>query len=424
VLLVLRPVFSLLFGAGLLVLGNGLIGILLPVRLGIEKVSPDISGLVMSAYYLGFMVGSVLGQGIIRRVGHIRAFAAFAALATATSLVHALVFDVAIWALMRALTGFCVAALYATIESWLNVKTSNEGRGQVLSIYLVTTYLASLIGQLLINALAIEGLGLFCLGALLMSLSLVPVVLTRVAGPELGGVKRLGLRVLYRASPLGVIATWGAGMLSGAFYALGAIYAGHLHLSVLQISLFMGVPIFGGLVLQWPIGKLSDRYDRRTVLLGVLIMCVVSSVVLSVFSLGGASLTTLLVAVVFLGGALATIYPLAVAQAYDYVDRADMVGASGGLLLVWAIGGTVGPLIASFFMGQFGPSALFVYLAVVASAIMIFTAYRMLARQARPASEQTAFVSMQTTSAIANALDPRTDPLPEFYYNDEDPGDR
>nr|WP_298687103.1 MFS transporter [uncultured Dongia sp.] len=423
-LLVLRPVFSLLFGAGLLVLGNGLIGILLPVRLGIEKVSPDISGLVMSAYYLGFMVGSVLGQGIIRRVGHIRAFAAFAALATASSLVHALVFDVALWALMRALTGFCVAALYATIESWLNVKTSNEGRGQVLSIYLVTTYLATLIGQLLINALEIEGLGLFCLGALLMSLSLVPVVLTRVAGPELGGVKRLGLRVLYRASPLGVIATWGAGMLSGAFYALGAIYAGHLQLTVWQISLFMGVPIFGGLVLQWPIGKLSDRYDRRTVLLGVLIMCVVSSVVLSVFSLGGASLTTLLVAVVFLGGALATIYPLAVAQAYDYVDRADMVGASGGLLLVWAIGGTVGPLIASFFMGQFGPSALFVYLAVVASAIMIFTAYRMLARQARPASEQTTFVSMQTTSAIANALDPRTDPLPEFYYNDEDPGDR
>ncbi len=419
-LLVLRPVFSLLFGAGLLVLGNGLIGILLPVRLGIEKVSPDISGLVMSAFYLGFMMGSVLGQDIIRRVGHIRAFAAFAALATATSLVHALVFDVALWALMRALTGFCVAALYATIESWLNVKTSNEGRGQVLSIYLVTTYLASLIGQLLINALAIEGLGLFCLGALLMSLSLVPVVLTRVAGPELGGVKRLGLGVLYKASPLGVIATWGAGMLSGAFYALGAIYADSLDLDVWQISLFMGVPIFGGLV----IGKLSDRYDRRTVLLGVLIMCVVSSVVLSIFSFGGASLTTLLLAVVFLGGALAVIYPLAVAQAYDYVDRSDMVGASGGLLLVWAIGGTVGPLIASFFMGQFGPSALFVYLAVVASAIVIFTAYRMLARQARPSSEQTAFVSMQTTSAIANALDPRTDPLPEFYYNDEDPGDR
>lgn len=423
-LLTLRPVFSLLFGCGLLVLGNGLIGILLPVRMGIETVSPDISGLVMSAYYMGFMMGSVLGQGIIRRVGHIRAFAAFAALATATSLVHALVFNVALWAILRILTGFCIAALYATIESWLNVKASNEGRGQILSIYLVTTYLASLIGQLLINAIEIEGLGLFCLGALLMALSLVPVVLTRVAGPELGGVKRLGLRVLYKASPLGVVATGGAGLLSGAFYALGAIYAGSLHLSVLQISLFMGVPIFGGLVLQWPIGRLSDRYDRRTVLLGVLVMCVLSSVTLSIFSFGGASLTTLLVAVVFLGGALATIYPIAVAQAYDYVDRADMVGASGGLLLVWAIGGTVGPLVASFFMGRFGPSALFVYLAVVGSAIATFTLYRMLRRQALPSAEQTNFVPMQTTSAIANALDPRTDPLPEFYYNDEDPGDR
>ncbi|WP_374652713.1 MFS transporter [Dongia sp.] len=423
-LLALRPVFSLLFGAGLLVLGNGLIGILLPVRMDIENVSPDISGLVMSSFYLGFMLGSVLGQGIIHRVGHIRAFAAFAALATATSLVHALAFNVILWGMMRGLTGFCLAALYATIESWLNVKSSNDARGQVLSIYLVTTSLAYLIGQLLINALEIEGLGLFCLGALLMSLSLVPVVLTRVAGPELANVRRLGLGVLYRASPLGVVATWGAGMLSGAFYALGAIYAGSLDLSVFQISLFMGVPIFGGFVLQWPIGRLSDRYDRRTVLLGVLSMCVVSSIVLSFFSLGGAALTPLLVAVVFLGGALATIYPLAVAQAYDYVDRADMVSASGGLLLVWAIGGTVGPLIASFFMGRFGPSALFVYLAVVASAIAAFTLYRMLARQARPSAEQTSFVSMQTTSAIANALDPRTDPLPEFYYNDEDPGDR
>ncbi|MBL8708819.1 MAG: MFS transporter [Rhodospirillaceae bacterium] len=419
-----RSIFSLLFGAGLLILGNGLIGILLPIRLGVEQVSADLSGLVMSAFYLGFMMGSIAGQGIIRRVGHIRAFAAFAAIATATSLIHALVFDVAVWAILRAVSGFCIAALYAVIESWLNVKSSNEHRGQVLSIYLITSYLASLLGQLAVNTYEVDGLGLFCLGAVLMALSLVPVVLTRVAGPELGAVKRLGLRVLYKASPLGVIATWGAGMLSGAFYALGAIYADSLDLSVLQISLFMSVPIFGGMVLQWPIGRLSDHYDRRTVLLFVLVMCVVASIVLSFFGFGGASLTTLLVAAVFLGGALATIYPLAVAQAYDYVDRSDMVGASGGLLLVWAIGATVGPLVASFFMGRFGPSALFVYLAVVAGALVAFTGYRMLRRQALPAAEQTNYVSMQTTSAIANALDPRTDPLPEFYYSDEDPGDR
>lgn len=420
----LRAVFSLLFGAGLLILGNGLIGILLPIRMGVENVSADLSGIVMSAFYFGFMLGSIAGQPIIRRVGHIRAFAAFAAAATAVSMAHALVFDVAIWAILRGISGFCMAALYATIESWLNVKSSNDHRGQVLSIYLVTSYLASLLGQLLVNTYEIEGLGLFCLGGLMMSLSLVPVVLTRVAGPELGAVKRLGLRVLYKASPLGVVATWGAGMLSGAFYALGAIYADSLDLSVWQISLFMGVPIFGGLVLQWPIGRLSDRYDRRTVLLGVLITCVVASVVLSFFGYGGASLTTLLVAAVFLGGALATIYPIAVAQAFDYVDRGDMVGASGGLLLVWAIGATIGPLIASFLMGHFQAPALFVYLAVVATALVIFTLYRMLRRQALPSAEQTNYVSMQTTSAIANALDPRTDPLPEFYYNDEDPGDR
>lgn len=423
-ILALRSVFSLLFGAGLLILGNGLIGILLPIRMGVEQVSHDWSGIVMSAFYLGFMLGSVAGQPIIRRVGHIRAFAAFAASVTAVSLVHALVFDVAVWAILRAISGFCMAALYATIESWLNVKSSNDHRGQVLSVYLVTSSLASLLGQLLVNTYEIEGLGLFCLGALMMSLSLVPVVLTRVSGPEIGAVKRLGLRVLYKASPLGVVATWGAGMLSGAFYALGAIYADSLDLNVFEISLFMGVPIFGGLVLQWPIGRLSDRYDRRTVLLGVLVVCVVSSVVLSFFGYGGAPLTTLLVAAVFLGGALATIYPIAVAQAFDYFDRADMVGASGGLLLVWAIGATIGPLVASVLMGHFEAPALFVYLAAVAFLLVIFTLYRMLRRHALPSAEQTNFVAIQTTSAIANALDPRTDPLPEFYYNDEDPGDR
>ncbi|MDY0882891.1 MFS transporter [Dongia soli] len=420
----LSSVLSLLIGAGILILGNGLIGILLPIRLSIEHISPETTGLIMSAYYAGFMLGSKYGQVVIQRVGHIRTFAAFAALLTATVMVCALIFNPALWAVLRASIGFCMAALYATIESWLNVRSSNENRGQVLSFYMVTNYLASALGQFLVNARETSGVELFCLAALLTSLSLVPVVMTRVAGPEISGIRPLGLKSLYQASPLGVVATFGAGLLTGAFYALAAVYANRIGLSVFQVSLFVAVPVFAGLILQWPIGRLSDRYDRRTVLLAVLVGAATASLVLSILSVSAAALTPLLLASAVLGSCLATIYPIAVAQAFDYIDRAVMVSANSSMLFIWSIGATAGPLIASFVMGQVGPTGLFFYLTIVAVIIAGFTRYRMSARQALPTSEQSSFVALTTSSAIAGALDPRADPLPEFYYDDVDPGDR
>jgi MFS family permease len=184
----LRSVFSLLLGAGLMALGVGLLGLLLPIRMDLEGVAPQIAGYVMSAYYAGFVAGSFMAQRIIGRVGHIRAFAAFAAILTGAVMVHALVFNVPIWGLMRAAVGFCMAGLYAVIESWLNVRSPNELRGRVLSLYTLTIYISSGVGQLAINLDDTAGLELFCLGALLTSLSLVPVVMTRVAGPELGNI--------------------------------------------------------------------------------------------------------------------------------------------------------------------------------------------------------------------------------------------
>jgi len=420
----LSTVLSLLVGAGFLILGNGLIAILMPIRLSAEHISSETTGFIMSAYYAGFILGSRYGQVVIQRVGHIRAFAAFAALITATVMGCALIFNPALWGVLRALMGFCMAALFATIESWLNVRSSNENRGQVLSMYMVTSYLASCLGQFLLNVQDTHGVALFCLGALLTSLSLIPVVMTRVAGPEIGKIQPLKLKSLYIASPLGVVATCGAGLLSGGFYALGVIYAKQIGLTDLEASFFMGVPVFGGLVLQWPIGRLSDRFDRRTVLLAILMGTVVTSLILSVLSVSAAALTPLLVVSAILGGCLATIYPISVAHTFDYIDRTEMISANSSLLLVWAIGATVGPLTASFVMGQVGPNGLFFYLTVVAALIAAFTRYRMSRRQALPAGKQSSFVPVTSTSAIAGALDPRTDPLPEFYYDDADPGDR
>jgi len=419
----LSSVLSLLIGAGILILGNGLIGILMPIRLGAAHISSETTGMIMSAYYAGFMLGSIYGKVVIQRVGHIRAFAAFAALITVTFMICALFFNPALWTLLRAMMGFCMAALYATIESWLNVRSSNENRGQVLSLYTGTSYLGSFLGQFLVNVKSTDGVELFCLGALLTSLSLIPVVMTRVTGPEIGSIRPLKLTQLYRASPLGVAATGGAGLLSGGFYGLGAVYANQLGLSVFDVSLFMGMPVFGGLALQWPIGRLSDRYDRRTVLLIILLGTMIASFALSILSYTEAALMFLLVAGTFLGGCLATIYPISVAHAFDYIDRSEMISANSSMLLIWAIGATAGPLVASLLMGQVGPSGLFYYLTAIAALLAAFTRYRMIVRQALPANEQTSFVAVGSTSAIAGALDPRTDPLPEFYYDDVDPGD-
>jgi MFS family permease len=420
----LRTVFSLLLGAGLMALGMGLLGLLLPIRMNAEGVGPQIAGYVMSAYYAGFVGGSFMGQKIIGRVGHIRAFAAFAATLTAAIMVHALIFNVPLWALMRASVGFCMAGLYAVIESWLNVRSPNEMRGRVLSLYTITIYISSGIGQLAINIDDTAGLELFCLGALLTSLSLVPVVMTRVAGPELGNIKTMSLRGLYQASPLGTVATAGAGLMSGSLYALGAVYGTQIGLSVFENSIFMGAPIIGGFLLQWPIGRLSDKFDRRTVLFGVLLSTVAASILLAAFSFAQGNFLLLATANMLVGGFLATIYPTAVAHAFDYIDRSQMVAANSSMLLAWAVGATAGPLIASSVMGPVGPSGLFVFVAVIATILAVYTQWRMTRRAAKPAEQQSKFVPVPATSAIAGALDPRADPLPEFYYEDEDPGDR
>jgi len=420
----LRSVFSLLLGAGLMALGVGLLGLLLPIRMDLEGVAPQIAGYVMSAYYAGFVAGSFMAQRIIGRVGHIRAFAAFAAVLTAAVMIHALIFNIPVWGLMRAAVGFCMAGLYSVIESWLNVRSPNELRGRVLSMYTLTIYISSGVGQLAINLDDTAGLELFCLGALLTSLSLVPVVMTRVAGPELGNIKTMSLGGLFKASPLGTVATAGAGLMSGSLYALGAVYGTQIGLTVFENSVFMGAPIIGGFLLQWPIGRLSDKFDRRTVLFGVLMATVGAAVLLGAFAFAEGNFLLLATANLLLGGFLATIYPTAVAHAFDYIDRSQMVAANSGMLLAWAVGATAGPLVSSSVMGPVGPSGLFVFIASTAMVLAVYTRWRMSRRAAKPAEEQSKFVPVPATSAVAGALDPRADPLPEFYYEDIDPGDR
>ena len=408
-----RSVFSLLFGAAIMIIGNGLMFILLPIRLGVEGVAAETSGLVMSCYYAGFVAGSLWGRDLIGRVGHIRAFAAFAALVCAVTLLYALWFQPYAWAILRGLNGFCMAGLFAVIESWLNERSSNATRGQILSLYMVTSYAASSVGQFLVNLSDVHSLTLYCVAALLLSISLVPVVLTHVQGPDLREVAPLKLAELYRISPLGVVGCAGAGILSGSFYGMGVIYAQAAHLSVFQVSLFMGMAVVGGLIFQWPIGRASDKFDRRTVLLVVLIATTLLFVVNYSFSIAGleskAADWIVIGLPLLFGGGMAVIYPLAIAHAFDYVSKERMVAASSGLLLAWAIGATAGPLIAAVLMGHFGPQSLFAYMALMTGSIALFTHWRMTRRAALPSRDQATFVPVTTTSSVAATLDPRSE---------------
>ena len=409
----LRAVASLLIGAGILMLGNGLLGIVLPIRLNAADLPTEATGLVMAGYYAGLVLGAMFGKNVIARVGHIRAFAAFAAIAAAAALSHALWFDAITWTVLRIITGFCSAGLFAAIESWINERSSNELRGRVLSLYMVTTYFSLGASQMLVNLWDIQAAQLFMLPAILICLSLVPVVMTRVAAPDIGVERPLGLRALYAISPLAVAGAFGSGLSQGSIYGMGAVFADDIGLSVFQVSVFMGCAVCGGLVLQWPIGRLSDRFDRRTVLVWVLAALALSSLVMVAVVVVGREAPPLLAVlglIPLLAGMSSCIYPIAVAQAFDYVERDRMVGASSTLLLAYAVGATGGPFVAAVLMSHLGPEGLFISVTVIAAALGGFALHRMGRRAAAPNEDQTGFVAVPSTSPVASQLDPRTEP--------------
>jgi len=406
----IRSVASLLLGAGILILGNALIGITLPIRMDQADYGRFTSGLIMSAYYLGLLVGCVFAPALTARIGHVRAFAVYAACLCAATLLHALWFAPLPWALFRGVSGFCMAALFNVIESWLSSRATNETRGGVLAAYGFFAWLAAGLGYLLVNSFPATGAEHLMLAALLLSLSMLPVVLTRVAIPDLAQAQPLPFGELYALTPLGVVGACGAGLMSGAFFGMGAVFGNDVGLSQFQVSLILVFAIFGGLLLQWPLGRLSDRFDRRTILLGVLLAQ--AALCLMVFAVW----TTLqsyeaLIALIFLfGGTQATLYPVSVAHAFDYVHRDRMISASAGLLLAWAAGACLGPLLASIAMETLGSPALFLFLAALAAILAAFTRYRMTRRAALPPEEQAAFVPLPATTAAASQLDPRVEP--------------
>ena len=394
--------WALFLGMALLMIGNGLQGSLLGVRASIEAFPTTITGLLMSAFYFGFLAGSILAPKMVIRVGHVRVFGALASLASTAILFHALFVNPATWGVMRLISGLCYAGLYVVAESWLNEQATNETRGQLLSVYMVITFSGMALGQVLLNVGDPSRAGLFMLVSVLVSLAVIPILLSTTRGPAMEAPAPMGIREVYQASPTGFVSAFMNGILQGGAFSMGAVYAGLSGFTIPQISLFMIMLFIGGVCFQWPIGRLSDRYDRRRMLAVVTFLAAATAVLANLLA---HDFIALLAASFLFGGMMIPIYSLALAYANDHLKTEQMVAASGTLVLVGGVGAFLGPTLVAASMDLFGPEGFFWALAAVHSLLGLFILYRMTQRAALPADEQGSYVAMPSrTTMVAGEM--------------------
>jgi len=400
---------SLLVGMSLLLIGNSLQGTLIAIRATGEAFSPHAIGIMASGYFLGFVVGTLVTAYLIERAGHIRAFTALASLASAAALGHIIIIDPYAWAVFRGISGFCFAGIYMVIESWLNERATNETRGQVLSSYMLVNLLSLTVGQFLISVADPLGYVLFCLVSVLVSIAIIPVSITRTEAPVPQKPRPLPIRRLFSISPLGFIGCLAYGLAMGAFWGLAPVFAGQVGLDTDGIAIFMSLCILGGGLMQWPMGWLSDRFDRRIVLT---VGCFAAGGMSIMVATGGIIKPELLLYMAMIFGAAAfPIYALTVSHANDYVETEERVVVSGTLLLIYGAGAIVGPLLAGPIMGRIGAEGLFYYIGAVFIVVGFYALWRMTRRAAPSQENKTDFVPTPGATPLAGALDPYAEPF-------------
>jgi MFS family permease len=412
----IKSIMLLLLSAGIVLGGNALEGVLLPLRADIEGFTRLQIGLITSSYYGGLMIGCLVCPWAIARAGHIRAFAVFTSIATIGPLVEPVWPVPAVWWVVRGVTGLSFAGILTVFESWLNGVATNQTRGRVLSIYTVTNFSVIVIGQQLINVGDPKNFELFSLSAFMFSLATVPLALTAGAAPSIPRRPKLRLFWLTGVSPASVVGCAGAGLANGAFYALAPLYAKDMGLPVSLTAFFVTCAILGGALAQWPLGKLSDRFDRRLVMIFLTGIASISG--LALFLPGaqiGLSLPSQLPAVLMFllaltfGACALPIYWITLAHANDHVKPEQSVDVSSNLLFIFAIMAVAGPVCASIFMNENGAPGLFLWTAGVHVAVTLLIMLCMLIRRPTSPGKRDPYVSMpkEFTPAVY-ALDPRT----------------
>tara|TARA_B110000908_G_scaffold168302_1_gene222924 strand:- start:786 stop:1958 length:1173 start_codon:yes stop_codon:yes gene_type:complete len=381
--------------------GNGLFQTLLPIRATQEGYSSALIGWLGTAYFGGFTIGCFLGPKIIMSVGHARAFAGITALLTATFLAFPLFVDLVFWGVLRVLSGACLAMVYIVVESWLNDSASNANRGRTLSIYIIVSNIVTMAGQLMVNSFDTLDATLFILVAILICLSIVPISLTPTPAPSPVPSARLDLKALYRLSPVGVVGCLLAGIVEGAFWSLGPVFAQGRGMQTADIALLMAAFVLGGTVSQWPLGWASDRIDRRIVISAAAFGTVITGLIIG-FDIVPDGLATFIIAGCH-GALMIPIYALCISHANDVVPNERMVETSGGLLLSFSIGATAGPITASMFMRDNQPGGLFIFIGAILCLLGLFVMYRLLTEKRKSPFEKTHYAQ---TSAAAPSIFP------------------
>lgn len=427
---VIRSAWALLLGMFLLQIGNGLQGSLMGVRGSIEGFSTFQLSLIGSAYFIGFLGGSTFAPKFIARVGHVRVFAALGSFISAIVISFPIVTDPYVWMLLRIGIGFSLSGVYVTAESWLNNSATNETRGQSLSAYMLMQMFGLVAAQGILATGDPSGWLLFVIPSILVSLSFAPILLSATPTPAIEATRPMSLRKLYKTSPFGVIGMAFMGCVFAGQFAMAPVYATELGLNLGQLSAFVSSFFIGAIVLQYPIGWMSDRMDRRILIVGA------SGLGVAV-SLAGVFLADTYVALLIIaalsGGLAQPLYALIIAYTNDYLDHEDMPAASGGMIFVNGIGAISGPPIMGLLMGWIGPSGFWLFLAGVLAAVATYGVFRMTQRVSAY-TEEDDYDAVPYANILPGTMSPVAVEAAQEYYveaaeemasdDDEDEGTR
>jgi len=347
--------------------------------------------IVMSAYFVGFLGGSRMAPGMIRRVGHVRVFAALASLISAVMILYPTFTEVWLWTIGRVLIGFCFSAVYVTAESWLNNAATNENRGQALSLYMIVQTAGIVVSQALLLTADPSGYVLFVIPSVLVSIAITPILLSISPTPAFDTTKPMSLKALVGFSPLGCVGMFLLGGVFSAQFGMASVYGAQAGLSVAQISTFVAMFFVGSVLLQYPIGWISDRMDRRLL---VLILAVIGAGGSFVGMFFGHVFPILLVSAFVVGGMSNPLYSLLIAHTNDFLEHEDMAAASGGLIFINGLGAIAGPLITGSLMDTVGPGGFYLFTAILFIALAVYAAYRASVRQAIAVEDTGAYVAV------------------------------
>lgn len=382
---ILKTTWPLFLGLAFLMLGNGLQGTLVSWRANFEGFSSSTTGWIMTSYYLGFLAGSLLTNKLIRQVGHIRVFAALASLASTAVLVQILFIDPFAWIIMRLVTGFSFAGVYVVVESWLNARADNDSRGRILSIYMIVSYGGLAGGQLLFKVADPTTFNLFLLSSILLSVALIPLLVSRVTAPLEEESESMSVSELFKIAHTGVVSITLTSIVSGVVLGMGAVYAANAGMSISQTATFMSVFIAMGAVAQWPVGWISDKFDRRLV---IVILCALSVTLIAMLYRINPQSTAFVVIFGLFGATALPVYSLSIAHTNDRLRPEQMTSASSTMVLFSGIGAAAGPITVGYLLHAFGNVWFLLYLGGIHLLLGLLVLYFIFQRKAVPDDQQ------------------------------------